>query len=180
MTFCNLLASAGEGDTAFVNALPQFQPDGRCQRLTLPEITPAVLRFEDGRRTQGRLEVISAAGGLLGLPKTVAPQSCARLMFVTPNGPVLGMAEMLRPVSEHQQPFRFVELETGDRCRLQESIQTGFGEFNKEQEWIDKYRATLDYRRPEHGHALSKLIAAATVAVLVLGSAIYLLGIRLP
>ena len=112
-----------KGDTHFVNALPQPYPDRRAPRLNLSDNTPAVLRFEDGHRTQAQLEIISVTGGLLALPKPVVRQSRVKLMFVTPTGPVLGTAEMLKPVSWGQQPFRFVGLEKDDQRRLQESRQ---------------------------------------------------------
>ena len=48
-----------------MNALPQPNPDRRAPRLNLSDVTPAVLRFEDGHRTQGQLEVISLTGGIL-------------------------------------------------------------------------------------------------------------------
>ena len=108
-----------------------------------------MLRFDDGRRTQAQLETVSLTGGMLGLHQPVLPDSQVKLMFVTPTGPVLGTAEMLKPVSLSQQPFRFVSLEQDDRRRLQVSIQSSFGQTsNEQQRWIEKYRATLDYRQP--------------------------------
>jgi hypothetical protein len=165
-----------------VNALPQPNPDRpnhdrRAPRLNLSDITPAVLRFEDGHRTQGQLEVISLTGGILCLPKPVVRQSRVKLMFVTPTGPVLGTAEMLKPVSWTQQPFRFVGLEKDDQRRLQDSIQSSFGQVSKDQEWIDKYRATLDDRRPPRARLFSSRLAALTLAMLSLGSAIYLFSL---
>jgi hypothetical protein len=165
-----------------VNALPQPNPDRpypdrRAPRLNLSDITPAVLRFEDGHRTQGQLEVISVTGGILCLPKPVVRQSRVKLMFVTPTGPVLGTAEMLRPVSWTQQPFRFVGLEKDDQRRLQDSIQSSFGQVSKDQEWIDKYRATLDDQRPPRRHLFSSRLATFTLAMLSLGSAIYLFSL---
>jgi hypothetical protein len=159
-----------------VNALPHSN-DRRAPRLNLSDITPAVLRFEDGHRTQGQLEVISLTGGVLSLPKPVVRDSRVKLMFVTPTGPVLGTAEMLKPVSWTHQPFRFVGLEKDDQRRLQESIQSSFGQINKDQEWIDKYRATLDQRRPQRRRLFSSRLAALSIAILSLGSAIYLFGI---
>jgi len=169
-------------DTHAVNALPQpnpdrLYPDRRAPRLNLSDITPAVLRFEDGHRTQGQLEVISVTGGILCLPKPVVRQSRVKLMFVTPTGPVLGTAEMLKPVSWTQQPFRFVGLEKDDQRRLQDSIQSSFGQVSKDQEWIDKYRATLDDRRPPGRHIFSSRLATFTLAMLSLGSAIYLFSL---
>jgi len=160
-----------------VDTLPQPNHDRRAQRLSLSDLTPAVLRFEDGHRTQGQLEVISLTGGILGLPKPVGRESRVKLMFVTPTGPVLGTAEMLKPVSWTQQPFRFVGLEQEDQRRLQESIQSSFGQVSKDQEWIDKYRAALDQQPPQRRRLFSPRLAALTLAVLSLGSAIYLFSL---
>jgi hypothetical protein len=160
-----------------VNALPQPNPDRRAPRLNLSDVTPAVLRFEDGHRTQGQLEVISLTGGILCLPKPVVRESRVKLMFVTPTGPVLGTAEMLKPVSWTQQPFRFVGLDRDDQRRLQESIQSSFGQVSKDEEWIDKYRAALEQQPPPRRHLFSSPLATLTLAMLSLGSAIYLFGI---
>jgi hypothetical protein len=182
MSFRDLLIARDKEDTDGVDALPQpnlVPPnhDRRAPRLNLPDLTPAVLRFEDGHRTQGQLEVISLTGGILSLPKPVVRQSRVKLMFVTPTGPVLGTAEMLKPVSWTQQPFRFVGLEREDQRRLQDSIQSSFGQVSKDQEWIDKYRAALEDRRPPRRRLFSSGLAAFTLAILSLGSAIYLFSI---
>ncbi len=160
-----------------MNALPQPYPDRRAPRLNLSDITHAVLRFEDGHRTQGQLETISITGGMLSLPKPLARQSRVKLMFVTPTGPVLGTAEMLRPVSWSQQPFRFVGLDKDDQRRLQESIQSSFGQVSKDQEWIDKYRAALEQRPEPRRSLLSRPLAALALAMISLGSAIYLCSV---
>jgi hypothetical protein len=180
MSFRDLHIRRNKEDTHPVNALPQPNaslPIRRAPRLNLSDITPAVLRFEDGHRTQGQLEVISLTGGVLCLPKPVVRQSRVKLMFVTPTGPVLGTAEMLNPVSLNQQPFRFVGLERDDQRRLQDSIQSSFGQVSKDQEWIDKYRAALDQQSPPRRSIFSSRLAAFTLALLSLGSAIYLLDI---
>jgi hypothetical protein len=160
-----------------VNALPPLNPDGRAPRFSLADITPAVLRFQDGRRTQAQLEIISLTGGMLSVPSAVQPDSHVNLMFVTPTGPVLGTAKMLKPVSLSQQPFRFVALAYDDRRRLQASIQSSFVQPVNELEWIEKYRAALDYRPPQKSRFFSKRLAVLTIGLLSLGSAIYLFGI---
>jgi hypothetical protein len=177
MSFRDLLIGRNKEDTHPVDALPQPNHDRRAPRLNLSDITPAVLRFEDGHRTQGQLEVISLTGGILSLAKPVVRQSRVKLMFVTPTGPVLGTAEMLKPVSWTQQPFRFVGLEGDDQRRLQDSIQSSFGQVSKDQEWIDKYRAALDLRQPPRRHLFSSRLAAFSLAILSLGSAIYLFSV---
>ena len=116
---------------------------------------------------------------MLCLPGPVQTDSHVKLMFVTPTGPVLGTAEMLKPVSVSQQPFRFVALEQDDRHRLQVSIQASFGQTRHDQEWIEKYRAALDQRQPQpqKKRLFSTPLAALSLAMLSLGSAIYLFGI---
>ena len=159
-----------------MNALPQSNPalpnyDRRAPRLNLSDVIHAVLRFEDGHRTQAQLEVISLTGGMLSLPKPAVREARVKLMFVTPTGPVLGTAEMLNPVSWNQQPFRFVGLDRDDQ------IQSSFGQVSKDQEWIDKYRAALDHQDPPRRRLFSSRLATLTLALLSLGSAIYLFGI---
>jgi hypothetical protein len=79
--------------------LPQPYPNCRAARVRLSDITPAVLRFPDGHRTPGKLEVISLTGGLLSLSAPLDRGSRVKLMFLTGTGTVLGAAEMLSPVA---------------------------------------------------------------------------------
>ncbi|MBZ5723242.1 MAG: hypothetical protein LAO03_23135 [Acidobacteriia bacterium] len=88
------------------------------------EITPVVLRFQNGRRTSGKLQCISLTGGLLALSELLPQGSIVRLMFVTPAGPVLGTAEMLPAVFWTQQPFRFTAIQEADQRRLRAAIQS--------------------------------------------------------
>jgi hypothetical protein len=133
--------------------------------------------MEDGHRTQAQLEVISLTGGMLCLPKPLQTDTQVKLMFVTPTGPVLGTAEMLRPVALGKQPFRFVALEQDDQHRLQVSIMSSFGQPRFEQEWIEKYRAAVVHRRPERRRLVSMPVAALTLGMISLGSAMYLFSI---
>jgi hypothetical protein len=161
-----------------VNALPHPIPDGRAPRFNLADLTPAVLRFEDGHRTQAQLEVISLTGGRLCLPKPVKWESQVKLMFLTPTGPVLGTAKMLKPVSWSQQPFRFVALEQDDQRRLRASIQSSFRQpGDVQEEWIEKYRAALDHQPSQRKRLFSTPLAAFALAMLSVGSAIYLFNI---
>jgi len=95
----------------------------RPTRVRPAEYTPAVLRIEDGSCTEATLELYSLTGGLLSLTKPLDRGSLARLLFLTQTGPVLGVAEMLRPVSWTEQPFRFVGLHEDDQHRLQVATQ---------------------------------------------------------
>ncbi len=114
---------------------------------------------------------------MLSLSRPLERDSRVKLMFLTPTGPVLGTAEMLKPVSWSQQPFRFVAIEQDDQRRLQASIQSSFGHAGDEVEWIEKYRAAVDNYQPQKRHFFSMPIAALVLAMLSLGSAIYLFGI---
>jgi hypothetical protein len=108
-------------------------------------------------------------------------------MFVMPSGPVSGTAEMLKPLSCSQQPFRFIGLDHEDQRRLRESTHSPSSPAQNspeserggsDDEWIEKYRATLDQQHAPRGKVFRTLLAAVTVAVLCLGSAIYLFSIH--
>ncbi|HXY14833.1 MAG TPA: hypothetical protein VEI26_10080 [Terriglobales bacterium] len=93
-------------------------------RVRFSEVTPAVLRFSDGARTAGTLQLVSVTGGLMGLSQPVKPNSVVKVMFVAPTGSVFGTAKMLNPVSWALQPFRFVALHDDDQYRLRAAIQS--------------------------------------------------------
>jgi len=177
-----------------MTCLRQSRPNCRAARVRPVDLTPAVLRFNDGRRTSGKLEVISLTGGLLCLSKPLAQGSRVKLIFLTHTGPVLGAAEMLSAVSGSLQPFRFVALEEDDQRRLRLAIQSSLrpgtskastqqGESSQisdgDQQWIEKYRATLSRPNPPRGRFFRAVLAAVTLATLGLGSAIYLVSVHL-
>lgn len=151
----------------------------RAPRFRLAETTPAVLQFPDCRLTPGELQVISRTGGLLSLSKPVDQGSVVTLTFRTHRGPVLGTAEMLRPVSRSHQPFRFVGLEEDDQRRLQAVFQSGLYRNIDEEEWIEEFRAAIvnwDPRRP--ARFFKAIMAAITFATLCLAS-IYVFALHL-
>jgi hypothetical protein len=128
--------------------LPQPQTRRRAPRVRFPEITPAVLRFQDGRCVTGKLQTVSITGGLLRLQRTMAQGSVAKLMFLIRGGSVLGAAEMLSPVSWELQPFRFLTLYSDDQSRLQSAIQSLLEQSGREhkrshrgREQMENYRA---------------------------------------
>ncbi len=105
----------------------------RAPRTRFSEMTPAVLRCQDGHRVRGKLQSISLSGGLLGLPKPLDSGTHVKLMFLTGSGSVLGVAEMLSPITWSLQPFKFVKLYDDDEIRLQAAIQSS----------LDRTRRTL-------------------------------------
>lgn len=175
-----------------MNGLPQSHHYHRPPRVRPTEFTPAVLRVEDGSCTSGELELFSLTGGLLSLPKLLDQGSRTKLMFLTHTGPVLGVAEMLRPVSWNEQPFRFVTLHENDHRRLRAAIP-GSAELRTatvntspvkmehsslrppsllsldcEQPWIEKYRTAVSTKPPRR--IFRKLVfGALTLAALSLG-----------
>ncbi len=178
-----------------MNSLPQQQHYHRPTRVRPTEFTPAVLRVEDGSCTSGELELFSLTGGLLTLPKLLDQGSRTKLMFLTHTGPVLGMAEMLRPISWNEQPFRFVSLHENDHRRLRaaipglapspvESIAStaktapikvdsdlappSLLSLDCEQPWIEKYRTAVATKPPRK--IFRKIVLGAlTLAALSLG-----------
>ena len=107
-----------------------------------------VLRYPDGRRFSGQLEVISITGGLLCIRQPLQQGSLVKLMFLAKTGSVLGSAEMLSPVAWGQQPFRFVALHEDDQSRLHAAIQFSLEHTRRqdelrgrEHEQMEKFRA---------------------------------------
>lgn len=95
----------------------------RSQRLQLAESIPVVLRHPDGHRIAAKLRCVSLTGGLMVLAPLLPPGSMVKLIFVTPKGPVTGTAEMLRPVSWTEQPFRFAAIPDSGQHRLRAVIE---------------------------------------------------------
>ena len=111
-------------DDTFMPFVPQNSGQRRAERVRLDESIPAVVRFNDGNRTSGRLKVVSMTGGLLSLARPVRQGSVGKLMFLTPAGSVLGSAEMLTPMSWELQPFKFVGFSGEDHGKLETAIQS--------------------------------------------------------
>jgi hypothetical protein len=161
----------------------------RPVRIKPDEFTPAVLRSEDGSCTSGELALFSLTGGLLSLPRVLHEGSRAKLMFLTQTGPVLGVAELLPPVSWTEQPFRFVNLHEDYQHRLWTAVQPApkvppreirpnshsaletLAEVDREQQWIDKYRSAIDNDDRPRKRFPGKLFALLTAASLAIGLA---------
>ena len=119
----DLLKSRGPGPY-LIRVIPtvQSQQGKRSQRLQLAEAIPIVLRRQDGHRVPGRLQCVSLTGGLIAPASLLPPGSMVNVIFITPKGPVTGTAEMLRPVSWTEQPFRFATLPDSGQHRLRAVI----------------------------------------------------------
>ena len=157
-----------------MSSSPQSRPPWRCPRAHLDGNNPIVLRFPNGQRIGANLQVISVTGGLLSLSKSVDQGSRVRLMFLTEAGSVLGGAEMLPPVSDSLQPFRFISLPAEDQRRVGALI--GECSQNKsELAWIEKLRAaSAQHNEP----AFWRFKLAGAIGLLTIGlviAAAYLL-----
>src|SRR2546427_11869023 len=108
--------------------LPQLQSQPsarRAERVRFEESTPVVLRFPDGKRSSGQLQVISTTGGFLCLPQPLQPGAVGQLMFlIQGGGSVFGEGQMLTPMSGEPEPFRFLTLHEDDRTRVPTAIQS--------------------------------------------------------
>src|SRR5260370_39920615 len=92
LAFGNLPFPERTAHTGTAHSMPyldQSQPRRRAERVRFEEATPVVLRFSDGRRSSGRLQVISVTGGLLCLSPPVQQGSVGKLMFFARTGSVL-------------------------------------------------------------------------------------------
>ena len=112
----------------------------RPPRVHFTDVTPAVVRFGDGQRSSGKLRVVSVSGGLLSLSRPLPRGSVARLLFVSVAGPILGTVEMLSPLFQGTQPFRFVALYDDDETRLHAAIQFSLDSHRRDQQQIEKNR----------------------------------------
>jgi hypothetical protein len=154
-----------------MSSLPQTRSDRRPPRVRLADITPAVLRMQDGGCTTSELQVVSLTGGLLSLPRPLHQGSRVKMMFLTEIGPVLGSAEMLTPITLTQQPFRFVSLRGDDQHRLQTTISSLLYPKSSEPDWIEKYRTAMSQSKPRRSR-LSKMIVGALAAGALLTTAL--------
>lgn len=124
-----------------MNSAPPAQARQRPPRVHFTDVTPVVVRFQDGKRTSGKLRVVSITGGLLSFSRPLPQGSRVRLMFLTGAGPVLGTVEMLSPIFVGMQPFRFVALYDDDQNRLHAAIQSSLNSNRRDQQKIEKYRS---------------------------------------
>ena len=124
--------------------LPQAHSPRRPERVRFEEATPVVLRFPDGRRFSGQLQVISITGGLLCMSKPLQQGSVVKLMFLAKTGSVLGSAQMLSPVAWDRQPFRFVALHEDDQSRLHAAIQFSLEQTRRQNEQRSREREQLE------------------------------------
>jgi hypothetical protein len=141
----------------------------RSPRAQLSPTTPAVFRLADGRSSRGDLKVLSVTGGLVSLPKPLDRGSRVMLMFLTQTGTVLGSAEMLKPISWDQQPFRFVSLDEANRTRLKTAVRTSLAQKHPEYDWVDAYRARMHEKKPARSRLPRAILAALTLATAGLG-----------
>src|ERR1700756_2898573 len=163
-----------------MSTLPQLQVTPRSPRLHLDGGTPAVVRFPNGERISGSLEVVSLSGGLLALDSPLAQGSQVKLMFVTGAGSVLAGAEMLAPVDRSHQPFRFVSLGRQDRNRLESILPVSVYQDIVEPDWMKKLRAASEQRYvPPKRQRLNVAMGAVGLIVLALMAAAIFLS-RVP
>lgn len=106
---------------------PQCSPTHRATRIKL-QTTPALVKLGDGQHAKGRLQVISATGGLLQLPVAISEGDFVEVAFQTHSGDVNGMAEMLNPLRAGTgsvfQPFRFIALEDDAQQHLRMMVES--------------------------------------------------------
>jgi hypothetical protein len=161
-----------------MSSSPQSRPPWRVPRAHLDGNNPIVLRFPNGKTAGAKLKVISLTGGLLSLSQPVVQGSHVKLIFLSGSGAVLGGAEMLCPVSDRLQPFRFISLAADDQRRVGALIAES-SQDKTEQAWIEKLRAaSAQQSEPRQGW----FKVAEVVGLLTIGFAIaaYLLHFALP
>lgn len=123
------LPQIGEGCycTYDMTHFPEPNPKRRAPRVQLGISIPALLKQEDGQRTNAKLQTFSVTGGLLHLPQAIGEGDFVEVAFQTRSGPVHGVAEMLqagRSSSGVSQPFRFIALDDNDHRTLRIAIES--------------------------------------------------------
>ena len=107
---------------------PQPHPQRRATRIHLGGSISALVLLEDGARAKGKLQTLSATGGLLRIARALAQGDFVEIAFQTQSGPVRGMAEMLVPMRSVMdgtlQPFRFVALGDDDHRNLRMVVES--------------------------------------------------------
>jgi hypothetical protein len=147
--------------------LPESRPLSRARRVHLDGNNPMVLRLPNGQNVGGNLQVVSLTGGLLSLPQPIIQGSQVRLIFLTGTGAVLGGAEMLQPVSEKLQPFRFVSLASDDHRRLGALIGQQTSKVELQSDWVEKLRAAS----ARHGKPRRWRLGVGVLGLFVIGLA---------
>jgi hypothetical protein len=107
---------------------PQPNATNRATRIQLGSDGIALLKSDDGTRMKAKLQTVSETGGLLRLAKALEEGDFVEVAFHTLNGPVHGMAEMLRPKSQSAdgavQPFKFIALDDQDHKTLRFAVSS--------------------------------------------------------
>jgi hypothetical protein len=107
---------------------PQPHPQRRAPRVKLGGSVSAAIQLNDGQRARGKLQTISATGGLMYLARALAQGDFVEIAFQTTSGPVHGMAEMLSPALRGEQgcmqPFRFIALGDDDHKKLRMALES--------------------------------------------------------
>lgn len=87
----------------------------------------ALVLLENGRQIRGRLNQLSANGGLLSLEQPLDEGIKITVLFHVGNTSIRSRSQMLFPMWATKgclQPFRFVELADDDRQHLVEELTT--------------------------------------------------------
>jgi hypothetical protein len=112
---------------------PQPHASVRAPRVRVPN-SESVNFSLDGKRVPAVLHEISTTGGLAQFSSAVRSGSLAELQMRSKSGPITGLVELLRPVTQgsgKMQPFRFVALGEEDHERLasvlRQMIAQGYG-----------------------------------------------------
>jgi len=107
---------------------PQPNATKRATRIQIGKEGMALLKSGDGESMKAKLQTVSVTGGLLRLAQALEEGDFVEVAFQTLNGPVHGMAEMLRPKSKSRegilQPFKFIALEDDDHKTLRFAVDS--------------------------------------------------------
>ena len=118
----------GAHDTVFaMTHFPQPNSAKRASRAKLGGSVVVAIRSEGAQPVRGKLEKLSSTGGLLLLGQALEEGDFVEVSFLTSQGRVQGMAELLSPrksTSACLQGFRFIALDDEDHTRLRMALDS--------------------------------------------------------
>ncbi len=94
----------------------------RAPRFRVATPTKIVFVYGHGSQADGRLETVSRTGGCAGMAAHLAPGALVHIQMRTGAGTITAVGEMLPPVKQGRQAFKFIAMDELDSTRLEQFV----------------------------------------------------------